>query len=65
MFPSVGSNEPRGIFPNNILSQYNFGGISTFAHLPSTKCLLEPYLNWDIAIVGVPFDGMARYRPGQ
>ena len=45
--------------------QYNFGGISTFAHLPHVKCLLEPNLNFDIGIIGVPYDGASSYYPGE
>lgn len=39
-------------------------GIHTFAHLPFEKCLVEPGLDYDIAILGVPFDTATSYRPG-
>ncbi|ORZ06656.1 arginase [Absidia repens] len=41
-----------------------FGGISTFAHLPYGRCLSDPSLTYDIAVVGVPFDTGTSYRPG-
>ena len=37
-----------------------FAGISTFARLPT----VEQVPDWDIALVGVPFDGGTSYRPG-
>ena len=37
-----------------------FAGIATFARLPTT----EQAGRWDIAVVGVPFDGGTSYRPG-
>jgi len=37
-----------------------FAGISTFARLPT----IEQVPNWDIALVGIPFDGGTSYRPG-
>jgi len=36
----------------------------TFAHLPHTKCLINPGESYDFAIVGVPFDTAVSYRPG-
>ncbi|KAF3289532.1 hypothetical protein TWF970_003306 [Orbilia oligospora] len=41
-----------------------FSGISTFAHLPYTRCLTNPYASYDIAIIGAPFDTAVSYRPG-
>ncbi|BDD55727.1 hypothetical protein MAP00_001214 [Monascus purpureus] len=41
-----------------------FAGISTFAHLKSVKCLIEPDERYDIAIIGAPFDTATSYRPG-
>jgi agmatinase len=37
-----------------------FAGISTFARLPT----IEQVPDWDIALVGIPFDGGTTYRPG-
>jgi agmatinase len=37
-----------------------FAGLSTFARLPT----IDQVPNWDIAVVGVPFDGGTTYRPG-
>ncbi|KAH9900643.1 Arginase/deacetylase [Xylariomycetidae sp. FL2044] len=44
--------------------EWGFSGISTFAHLPYTKCLTTPSELFDIAIIGVPFDTAVSYRPG-
>jgi len=37
-----------------------FAGIATFARLPTA----EQAGRWDIAVIGVPFDGGTSYRPG-
>lgn len=47
-----------------ILVKIPFAGISTFAHLKSVKCLIEPDERYDIAIIGAPFDTATSYRPG-
>lgn len=44
--------------------QWGFSGISTFAHLPHTRCLQNPDKEYDIAILGAPFDTAVSYRPG-
>ncbi|KAG9247001.1 arginase family-domain-containing protein [Calycina marina] len=44
--------------------EWGFGGISTFAHLPHTKCLTSTDTPFDIGILGVPFDTAVSYRPG-
>lgn len=41
-----------------------YSGINTFAHLPHTKCLLEPDSKYDIAVIGMPFDTAVTYRTG-
>ncbi len=46
--PADASVEPR------------YAGLATFARLPQ----LEQVAAWDIAVVGVPFDGGTSYRPG-
>ncbi|OAL50771.1 Arginase/deacetylase [Pyrenochaeta sp. DS3sAY3a] len=45
-------------------TDWGFSGISTFAHLPHTRCLTSPQTNYDIAILGAPFDTAVSYRPG-
>ncbi|KAL2402884.1 Guanidinobutyrase [Exophiala dermatitidis] len=45
-------------------SGYTFGGIQTFAHLPHVQCLVEQSEEYDIGIIGVPFDTSVGYRPG-
>jgi hypothetical protein len=46
-----------------------FSGIVTFAHLPFINCLKPTYKEeakeeFDIAIIGAPFDTSVTYRPG-
>ncbi|KAK6443260.1 hypothetical protein LTR95_000085 [Oleoguttula sp. CCFEE 5521] len=45
-------------------TDWGFSGISTFAHLPHTRCLQHPDEEYDIAILGAPFDTAVSYRPG-
>lgn len=44
--------------------EWPFNGIPTFAHLNYSKCLLSPDTNFDIGIIGVPFDTATTYRGG-
>lgn len=44
--------------------QWGFTGISTFAHLPHSRCLQFPETEYDIGILGAPFDTAVSYRPG-
>ncbi|KAK2740094.1 hypothetical protein FQN55_009043 [Onygenales sp. PD_40] len=44
--------------------EWGFAGVSTFAHLKHVKCLLEPDEQYDIAVLGAPFDTAVSYRPG-
>ncbi|EFY87075.1 agmatinase precursor [Metarhizium acridum CQMa 102] len=41
-----------------------FSGISTFNHLPHSRCLVNRSEVFDVAIVGVPFDSLVTYRSG-
>lgn len=41
-----------------------FSGISTFAHLPTERCLVNTEETFDIAVIGIPFDTAVSYRPG-
>jgi len=52
------ADPPRG--PADATVVPRFAGIGTFARLP----LIEQVPNWDIALVGIPFDGGTTYRPG-
>lgn len=45
-------------------NDWTFTGVSTFAHLPYTKCLVDEEVSYDIAILGIPFDTTVMYRPG-
>jgi agmatinase len=49
---------PRGAADATVVPR--FAGISTFARLPT----IEQVPDWDIALVGIPFDGGTSYRPG-
>lgn len=42
----------------------SFSGATSFAHLPSPKCLDQPDEAFDIALIGIPFDSAVSYRPG-
>jgi agmatinase len=46
--------------PANATVVPRFAGISTFARLPT----IDQVSQWDIAVVGIPFDGGTTYRPG-
>ncbi|CEP61846.1 agmatinase LALA0_S04e02036g [Lachancea lanzarotensis] len=41
-----------------------FSGIQTFAHLEHQKCLLNRSLDFDVGVIGVPFDTAVTFRPG-
>lgn len=45
-------------------AEWGFTGIGTFAHLKYAKCLTTPSQQFDIAIIGAPFDTAVSYRPG-
>lgn len=45
-------------------TEFGYMGIGSFAHLEHTKCLTNPSVLYDIAIVGAPFDTAVSYRPG-
>jgi hypothetical protein len=45
--------------------QWGFTGIGSFAHLKYVKCLTTPSEQFDIAIIGAPFDTAVSYRPGE
>ncbi|SCU95947.1 LANO_0E11958g1_1 [Lachancea nothofagi CBS 11611] len=41
-----------------------FSGIQTYAHLPHERCLIDKSLDFDIGIIGMPFDTAVTFRPG-
>ncbi|KOS15283.1 agmatinase [Malassezia pachydermatis] len=43
---------------------FYFSGVSTFAHLPHEKCLVQEHTDFDVAVLGVPLDTAVSYRPG-
>jgi agmatinase len=53
-----GSGRPIGPVDATVVPR--FAGFSTFARLPR----IDDVPGWDIAVVGVPFDGGTTYRPG-
>ncbi len=54
----AGAEEPVG--PADATAVPRFAGLATFARLPTA----DQVDRWDIALVGVPFDGGTSYRPG-
>ncbi|KAH3670419.1 hypothetical protein OGAPHI_000934 [Ogataea philodendri] len=44
--------------------EWPFTGVQTFAHLNHTRCLLNPDEDFDIGVIGVPFDTATTYRSG-
>ena len=42
-----------------------FSGPLSFSHLPYVRCLQEESTDFDIAVLGLPFDTGVSYRPGQ
>jgi agmatinase len=53
-----GGDHPVG--PADASVEPRYSGLATFARLPTA----ERMARWDIAVVGVPFDGGTSYRPG-
>ncbi|KAG6001043.1 hypothetical protein E4U43_001431 [Claviceps pusilla] len=43
--------------------EWSYTGIGSFAHLDYVKCLTNPAEQYDIAIIGAPFDTAVSYRP--
>ncbi|KAE8372107.1 arginase family-domain-containing protein [Aspergillus bertholletiae] len=43
---------------------WGYSGIATFGHLRHERCLADPSISFDIAVLGIPFDTAASYRPG-
>lgn len=41
-----------------------FAGVATFAHLEHQRCLDNPELPLDLAIIGIPYDSAVTFRPG-
>ncbi|KAL4793744.1 arginase family-domain-containing protein [Aspergillus venezuelensis] len=66
--PEVVLADPEQVIADELSAKWDidlgFNGISTFANLDHTKCLLHPEAQFDIAILGVPFDTATSFRPG-
>jgi agmatinase len=41
-----------------------FSGPLSFSHLPYARCLEDESMNFDVALLGMPFDTGVTYRPG-
>lgn len=41
-----------------------YAGLRSFAGLPWTTCLNDQRARFDVALLGMPFDGGVSYRPG-
>lgn len=56
--------------PETWLSKYGpqidqpFSGPLSFSHLPYSRCLEDESAQFDIALLGMPFDTGTSYRPG-
>jgi agmatinase len=56
--------------PETWLSKYGpqidqpFSGPLSFSHLPYSRCLEDESAQFDIAVLGMPFDTGTSYRPG-
>ncbi|KAL6786713.1 agmatinase precursor [Trichoderma sp. SZMC 28012] len=59
-----GSSEATPTLEDLWGSDWAFSGISTFNHLPYSRCLVNRSEIFDIAVVGVPFDSLTTYRSG-
>ncbi len=55
-----GSGPGNPVGPVDATVVPRFAGFSTFARLPT----IDQVPTWDIAVVGIPFDGGTTYRPG-
>jgi len=45
-------------------SDLSFSGVNSFGHLRHAKCLADPNQQFDVALLGFPFDTSVSYRPG-
>lgn len=45
-------------------NDWAFTGMASFAHLPRTHCLIDPDVEYDIAVLGATFDTTTMYRLG-
>lgn len=62
---TIGKSLEGDVLIRGFYVQWSFSGISTFAHLPHVKCLTNQDVEFDIGIIGVPFDTAVSYRPGE
>ena len=48
------------------ISHLSFSGVTTYiAHLSHVSCLDDPSAPFDFALLGIPFDSVVSYRPGE
>ncbi|EST07802.1 Ureohydrolase [Kalmanozyma brasiliensis GHG001] len=61
---------PSNDIPDPWTSKYGgvartaFAGVTTYAHLPTSRCLDNPDELFDVAVLGIPYDLTVTYRPG-
>ncbi|KAI0094187.1 Arginase/deacetylase [Irpex rosettiformis] len=66
---TLATNDPAAQ-PNEWLQKYgaqidqSFSGPLSFSHLPYSRCLEDSSAQFDIALLGMPFDTGVSYRPG-
>ncbi|ETN39704.1 agmatinase [Cyphellophora europaea CBS 101466] len=62
--PIPESGTPLDVLKARWDADWAFSGLGSFAHLNVTKCLVDPTRQFDIGIIGAPFDTAVSYRPG-
>ena len=68
--PQTPLTEDHSITKNEWIEKYGpqidhmFSGPLSFSHLPYSRCLENTSANFDIALLGMPFDTGVSYRPG-
>jgi agmatinase len=62
--PDTGTKNPSWLSKYGPQNDQPFSGPLSFAHLPYTRCLENEEANFDIALLGMPFDTGVTYRPG-
>jgi agmatinase len=59
---------PKSIAPDELWEgrqwDLTFSGPLAFEHMNYTKCLADDNINFDMAVLGFPFDNKVTYRPG-
>jgi len=66
---TIARPNPKPVIPKSEQNRayQDFAGIATFAHLPHLQCLYTHHdvpLEYDVVVMGVPFDSAVSFRPG-